>query len=104
MKAGYHKWTDAETRLLFELREDEGWEWDRISRHLRVSAHKCEVKYNNERARRRLVRGDRFEKAPNAAFIERERRDLARRAQSLTGSVSGDPPPGYSALDRRRSA
>lgn len=104
MKSDYHKWTDAEARLLFELREDEGWEWDRIGRHLGVDPEKCEVKYRNEVYRKRAQHGEIFQKIPNAALIERERRDRARAFQSLTGIIFGDPPPGYSALDRRRSA
>lgn len=36
------------------------------------------------------------------AFNELERRNAARHRQDLTASVFGDPPPGYSALDKRR--
>lgn len=36
------------------------------------------------------------------AVKEMERRKLAAGQQSLTGAVFGDPPPGYSALDRKR--
>lgn len=37
------------------------------------------------------------------AYAELERRSAARGRQDLTASVFGDPPPGYSALDRRRA-
>lgn len=36
------------------------------------------------------------------ATADLERRTAARARQDLTASVFGDPPPGYSALDRRR--
>ncbi|MGJ4888926.1 hypothetical protein ACQR1Y_12070 [Bradyrhizobium sp. HKCCYLRH3099] len=42
-----------------------------------------------------------LKEAPNAAEIERSARERAARQMSLTASVFGDPPPGYSALDRR---
>lgn len=37
-------------------------------------------------------------------IIERERLAAARRDQDVTGRTFGDPPPGFSALDRRRSS
>lgn len=37
------------------------------------------------------------------ASADLERRNEAQRRQDLTASVFGDPPPGYSALDKRRS-
>lgn len=40
-----------------------------------------------------------LEKAPPELFVERARRQMAQR--DLTGEFFGDPPPGYSALDRR---
>ncbi|MEX2126943.1 MAG: hypothetical protein WD871_01700 [Xanthobacteraceae bacterium] len=42
--------------------------------------------------------------APPSALIERERRERARGAQDITGLTFGDPPPGFSALDRRKPA
>jgi hypothetical protein len=38
------------------------------------------------------------------AFAELAARKEAREHQSITGRTFGDPPPGFSALDRRRSA
>ncbi|WP_445222234.1 hypothetical protein ACKWRH_21505 [Bradyrhizobium sp. Pa8] len=36
------------------------------------------------------------------AYAELERRSAAKDRRDLTASVLGDPPPGYSALDKRR--
>jgi hypothetical protein len=36
------------------------------------------------------------------AFADKERRNAAYGQRSLTATVLGDPPPGYSALDKRR--
>jgi len=38
-----------------------------------------------------------------AALAEMERRRGAEQGRSLTGLLLGDPPPGYSALDKKRS-
>ena len=41
--------------------------------------------------------------APNSEEIERRNRFAALDRRDLTASVFGDPPPGYSALDKRGS-
>lgn len=38
-----------------------------------------------------------------AALAERDRRSEAAERRDLTGMFCGDPPPGYSALDRQRA-
>jgi hypothetical protein len=43
-------------------------------------------------------------KASAYQLAERDKRAAARRSQDLTASWMGDPPPGYSALDKRKSA
>lgn len=40
---------------------------------------------------------------PQSIIAERERLHAARLAQSDTSRLLGDPPPGYSALDRQRA-
>lgn len=60
-------------------------------------------------ANRYVAMGPAFSAGPRGgavsaqAFEDRERRREARDRQDLTASVLGDPPPGYSALDRRRA-
>lgn len=104
MRKGYTYWTDAEVKLLFELRDDEAWEWFQIAEHLGRKIDNCKQKYFDTRHRKRAARGESFEKCPNAAMIDRERRERARAGASITAQIFGDPPPGYSALDRRRRA
>jgi len=41
------------------------------------------------------------ERASSAALLDRVLRQTMRETQSLTGRLMGDPPPGWSALDRR---
>lgn len=41
--------------------------------------------------------------ASDRALAERARRKAAEEGMSLTGILLGDPPPGYSALDKRRA-
>ncbi len=50
-----------------------------------------------------IARARSSERAPSKLFIERAARDAARRNQDITGALFGDPPPGFSALDRRRN-
>ena len=104
MRKGYTYWTENEVKLLFELKEDEALEWWQIAEHLGRRIDNCKQKYFDTKSRRRAARGESFQAAPNAAIIDRERRERARENASLTAQLLGDPAPGYSALDRRRSA
>lgn len=38
---------------------------------------------------------------PNAVLLDRDKRERAADSMSLTAQLFGDPPPGFSALDRR---
>ncbi|MGJ5163182.1 hypothetical protein [Bradyrhizobium sp. HKCCYLR1051] len=42
--------------------------------------------------------------APGAAELQRAARERAAASQSLIGRIMGDPPPGYSVLDKRSGA
>lgn len=86
-----------------------GMEWAAIAAHFPAfSIKSCQAKFHNERKKdvyerqRRQPRPIRVE----LGRLERERnaREQAREQQSITGAVFGDPPPGFSALDRRRHA
>ncbi len=51
--------------------------------------------------------GDEFvghKHVPDSVLLERDARAKARLAQSATSAVLGDPPPGFSALDRKRAS
>lgn len=50
----------------------------------------------------KLGRGDKcFIRPSERTLAEREMRTQAQEARSIVGALMGDPPPGYSALDRR---
>lgn len=57
--------------------------------------------YNADVAARDSVRHD---AVPNRVLAERERRREALDLRDLTGRICGDPPRGYSMLDRRQTA
>lgn len=103
MRSGYHIWNDAEVTKLFHLRDEKGWDWPRVGLAMNLRPDQCMTKYHNTiSARRRLV-GPVASKAPNSALLERERRNEARKRQDLSGQCFGDPPPGFSELDKRRA-
>ncbi len=104
MRKDYVYWTEPQIKLLFKLRDERGLEWWQIAERLGRPKDSCKVKYANITSRRRAERGESLQAAPNAAVIDRERREHARAGASITARFFGDPPPGYSALDRRRRA
>ena len=54
-------------------------------------------------AETRQATNARSRQRPSSAMeIERDRRAAAASRASITGAVCGDPPPGFSALERRR--
>jgi hypothetical protein len=95
-------WDEKSIGLLMELRDDEATEWGLIAEELGRSVDQCKQKYSAERAKRGYR--PQSQTVPNAALIDRERRERARDAASITAQIFGDPPPGYSALDRRRAS
>ena len=102
MMRGTRYWKPREWERAKELRE-QGRTYVQIAEELGIDYHRVAMKFNNEGFRLRLESG-----APNPhgpppkLLIERERRHRAALAQSLTQHVFGDPPPGYSALDKKR--
>lgn len=97
-------WSEADVRRLMVMRDDEAMEWEDIAAELGRPVRACSERYQTERYRAGRYLKARSEKAPsNKAVIDAERREAALAARSLTGSILGDPPPGYSALDRQRA-
>lgn len=98
-------WPDAEVERLFRLRLIEGWDWDAIARELgrTPSGVKSKFKYqqHNQATRAPSVPGR--ESVPEGVLKEQARRVVAC-ARDLAGAVFGDPPVGFSALDKRRAA
>lgn len=75
---------------------------------LRLSTEKLQERAAVARARRSKNRLGQKEsrvvchvEIPSSVLIDRERRSLAPR--TITALLFGDPPPGYSALDRRQA-
>lgn len=98
---GFHNWTQEQIALVLYLRDDEAMEFEDISAEVGIPATACRSKYDAIKQRQRAFRGN--VKCPPKNFIDRESRERARDTQTLTAAVFGDPPPGYSALDRRRA-
>jgi hypothetical protein len=98
---GFDLWTPADDALLRELREDEGLEWDAIAPIIGRTDRACASRYERLTSRTRYTAAD--PKASPAATIAASKREEARDRLDLTGRIFGDPPPGYSALDRMRA-
>ena len=80
-----------------------GVSYRHIAQALHVSEDRVKMKFANESARLRMESGEPKRNAgpPNAVLIERDRATSVE--VSLTAAVMGDPLPGRSALDKRRS-
>ena len=97
---GFHNWTQEQIARVLYLRDDEAMEFEDIAIEVGIPATACRSKYCAIKDRHRAARlGD---KCPSKTLLDREARERARDSQTLTASIFGDPPPGYSALDRRR--
>jgi DNA-directed RNA polymerase specialized sigma24 family protein len=101
-----HIWTDEEIKRVLYLRDECGWEFEQIAEDLNLGADTCKQKYyyasnlSTERPTEHISKAAR----PLEHLLEdRERRQRARDQQNLTSQFFGDPPPGYSALDRRQA-
>jgi hypothetical protein len=102
------RWTDGRERRAREMLAD-GANYDDIGDELGVSAEYVQEQIEGGRDANPQSQQGR-QRADAAALAEREARLAARFARDdegrargdLTGEHFGDPPPGYSALDRRR--
>jgi hypothetical protein len=94
------KWTDAEVVLAKRMRS-QGYSYARIDQTLnrRIGSTQQKLTYTTQ-ALPRPTNGSL--RAPDSVLAERERRREATDRRDLTAATFGDPPVGYSALDRRR--
>jgi hypothetical protein len=116
----YKTWTPPEDALLLKFRA-EGMGWGSIGVRLDRQASQCAAHYwylrgqkvsdlgikslkdiDAERARRHKAEQHALELRDRRELSRLERDESALRAGVLTPIYFGDPPPGYSALDRRR--
>jgi hypothetical protein len=96
-------WSDEEIQKLFRLRQVVGLSWAEIAEELgrTESGVKSKFKYQQHE---RMVQAPSVpfirEPVPERVLAEQARR-LAAPPQDLVGWTQGDPPKGFSALDRR---
>lgn len=99
-------WPDLEKAELMRLRTIEGRDWAEIASQLKRSeaAVKSKFKYlQSEKLRQEPEAEVTRTNVPKDVLAEQARR-LSAMARDLTGSLLGDPPLGFSALDRRSAA
>ncbi len=96
-------WPDAEVGRLMHLRLVLGWGWAEIAVELGRTESGVKSKFKYE-SHERSVRAPSVpfvrEPVPESVLVEQARR-LTASARDLAGAVFGDPPRGFSALDRR---
>ena len=99
-------WTGEEVERLFQLRTQLGWDWAAIAVELgrTESGVKSKFKYVafQKTVQAPSLPGQR-DPIPDSVLNEQAKR-MAARPRDLTGWVLGDPPRGFSALDKRSAA
>lgn len=96
-------WTEAEVAQLIQLYEIDARLFREIDHQLGRPTGSSAVKYAGLRrpAARSMISREARVEIDQTAFAERAARKLAENQRGLTASFFGDPPKGYSALDRR---
>lgn len=97
-------WLPAEVERVIHMREVERKVWSVIDRALKRAPGSSAAKY--EAMRRGPMPGKQFEAGSRIELsadqvADRLARKEAANRMTLTAAVLGDPPPGFSALDRR---
>lgn len=93
-------WTDTRWQRAKRLRRDDATDVE-IAAAIGLTERQVQNRFANERWRQRAVeRTSRME----VDFRDRNAREAAANRRTLTQQFFGDPPPGYSALDRKRAA
>lgn len=96
-------WPEPEVERLFHLRLVLGWSWAEIAGELGRTESGVKSKLKYEQASRAI-------KSPSVPFVREpvpcevlaeQARRVCAGARDLAGAVFGDPPRGFSALDRR---
>lgn len=104
MRRQVRRWLEAEVERMVQMREVDGLSWPAIDKAFKRAPGSSAAKYSVLREGR-APRGKpndaatRVDVAPDLAEM-RDARRMAQARLSLTGVLLGDPPPGYSALDR----
>lgn len=106
MESGTHAWTPEEEDELLSLHDDgfsvQGFAADK---RIQVSAVKARLEILLYRRRIAAGRPARVHGVvPAERLADCEARKAAADRRDLTATFFGDPPPGYSALDKRRQS
>jgi hypothetical protein len=99
-------WPESEKAELMRLRLVEGRDWSEIAVILKRSEAAVKSKFKYEQCQPQNLKaaiGGR-EPVPANVLAEQTRRIAAWSQRTLTAAAMGDPPPGFSALDRRAIA
>lgn len=103
MRRKVQRWSGGDLARMIHMREVEGLNWVEIDKAFGRGPGSCSSKYSMVREgaspRAYADAAMRVEIAGDRAAL-RDARKLAQSRLSLTGVLLGDPPPGYSALDR----
>lgn len=97
-------WTEKQIATLLECKAA-GMQWSAIAERVGRPEIQCRNKYQSHDMRARAELGQRphSKTIPNKVALDLQAREEARSRQSVSGRVFGDPPPGFSMLDRRRA-
>jgi hypothetical protein len=103
-------WSDEETRLVLDLRHGGGLQRKQVAKRLGRSLGSVIAKLDREQwgygevGARGYGAGQASVKPSAEALDDLDRRHAALNRRSLTASLLGDPPPGFSQLDKQRGA
>lgn len=107
-RRGPRRWTPEKRMLAYEMAAAGAYIYE-ISKAVGISMSSVQTALNGiPRGPRSNVQERRdyacaTTKAPESVLADRSRRLEAQSKQNYTSSFFGDPPPGYSALDKRRA-
>lgn len=98
-------WKSEDDRELMALRR-QGKTWAKVGEAMGRSRNSVQARaerlmWGSDEVYTRLRIPASWTEPPSTVLAEREQRVGARERMSLTASLCGDPPPGYSALDQR---
>jgi hypothetical protein len=103
-------WNDAEDAKLVKAREVDHKSWKEVAEITGRTVLACIARMDHLRALRGIVKRHKHSskgmvlpvKVDPLAIASSAAYAMAKNRRDLTASVFGDPPPGYSALDRKR--
>ncbi len=103
-------WSESDDATLHRLRDIKRWQWEDIGKRLGRTGGACQTRYSDLRGgrtnERRNVHSEPAANVHVAAdlIVARDARREASYRRTQTQEFFGDPPPGYSALDKKRAA